>query len=73
MKRLSIIGTNLRARDHEYKAELVHEFDTLARPLFEKGSCKPIISKVFKLEEVADAHKFVEGNENIGKVILTVD
>eukprot|EP00026_Physarum_polycephalum_P011099 Phypoly_transcript_11298.p1 GENE.Phypoly_transcript_11298~~Phypoly_transcript_11298.p1 ORF type:complete len:332 (+),score=59.17 Phypoly_transcript_11298:203-1198(+) len=72
-KRLSILGTTLRARDLEYKAQLVRDFDTLARPLFENGTWKPIISKVYKLEEVVDAHKYVEANENIGKVILTVD
>ena len=48
-------------------------FDSLSRPLFEKGTWKPIVSKVFKLDEVAEAHKFVEANENIGKVIMTVD
>eukprot|EP00026_Physarum_polycephalum_P012581 Phypoly_transcript_12903.p1 GENE.Phypoly_transcript_12903~~Phypoly_transcript_12903.p1 ORF type:complete len:334 (+),score=63.77 Phypoly_transcript_12903:82-1083(+) len=73
MKRLSILGTTLRARDLEYKAKIVHDFYTLGRPLFENGTWKPIISKVFKLEEVVQAHKFVEANENIGKVILSVE
>lgn len=39
----------------------------------EKHSIRPKISKVFSLDEIADAHKFLEGNTANGKVIIVVD
>ena len=42
-------------------------------PLFESGAITPVIDKVMKLSEVAEAHKYVESNANIGKVVLIND
>jgi len=39
----------------------------------EKHSIRPKISKVFSLAEIADAHKFLEGNTANGKVVIVVD
>ena len=39
----------------------------------EKHSIRPKISKVFSLDEIADAHKFLEGNMANGKVVIVVD
>ena len=39
----------------------------------EKHSIRPKISKVFSLDEIADAHKFLEGNTANGKVVIVVD
>ena len=39
----------------------------------EKHSIRPKISKVFSLAEIADAHKFLEGNMANGKVVIVVD
>lgn len=71
-KRLQIKGSTLRTRDNEYKARLISDFSKLALPLFENGTLKPIIAKVFTLEEVAQAHQYMEDDQNIGKVILQV-
>jgi len=72
-KRLKIIGSTLRMRDGEYKTRLISDFTTLSAPLFANGTLKPIIGKVFAWEDVGKAHQFVEDNQNIGKVIITVD
>jgi NADPH2:quinone reductase len=37
------------------------------------GKLKPVIAKTFPFEKIVDAHRFMEGNEQIGKVIVTVD
>lgn len=73
MKRLKIMGSTLRSRDKEYKTRLISDFDKLSAPLFANGTLKPIISKVFSLQEVAQAHQFVDDSKNIGKVILKID
>ena len=36
------------------------------------GILKPIIAKTFKLEEIVEAHRYMESNEQIGKVVVTV-
>ena len=35
------------------------------------GKIKPVISKTFSLDEVVEAHRFMESNEQIGKIVLT--
>lgn len=37
------------------------------------GKLKPIIAKTFPFEKIIDAHRFMESNEQIGKIIITVD
>nr|WP_273005323.1 zinc-binding dehydrogenase [Leeuwenhoekiella blandensis] len=34
------------------------------------GQVKPIVHKVFKLEEAAKAHQLMESSAHIGKIIL---
>ena len=32
---------------------------------------KPVVARTFPLERAADAHRFIQGRQNIGKVVLT--
>ncbi|HEY1855818.1 zinc-dependent alcohol dehydrogenase family protein [Acidocella sp.] len=36
------------------------------------GALKPIIAKTFPLEQIVEAHRYLESNEQIGKIIVTV-
>jgi NADPH:quinone reductase-like Zn-dependent oxidoreductase len=36
------------------------------------GSFKPIIAKTFPLEKIVEAHRYLESNQQIGKVVVTV-
>jgi NADPH:quinone reductase len=36
------------------------------------GTFKPIIAKTFKLDEIVQAHRYMESNEQIGKIVVTV-
>jgi NADPH2:quinone reductase len=71
-KRASIRGTVLRSRTGAEKAEATRAFAAFAAPLFERGAIRPVIDRVMKLEEVADAHRLMESSENLGKIVLTV-
>lgn len=71
-RRLQIRGTTLRARPIEEKIAAGRLLARHIAPLLERGVFKPVIDKVFPLDEAAAAHKYVEENENIGKVILEV-
>jgi len=71
-KRLTVRGSNLRTRSDDYKTRLIADFSQYALPLFEKGELKPIVDKIFDLQDVAAAHQYVEANQNIGKVVLSI-
>jgi NADPH:quinone reductase-like Zn-dependent oxidoreductase len=36
------------------------------------GSFKPLVAKTFPLDQIAEAHRYLESNEQIGKVVVTV-
>lgn len=70
--RLLIMGTTLRMRPVEEKMTLTQEFKTQVLPLFESGRIKPVIDRVFPLEEASEAHTYMEANRNFGKIVLKV-
>lgn len=71
-KRIRIIGTVLRGRSLEEKISLTAEFQKQLLPLFESGKIKPVIDRVFPLERAADAHAYMESNQNFGKIVLRI-
>jgi putative PIG3 family NAD(P)H quinone oxidoreductase len=68
-KRLRIEGSTLRARCSEYKSNLVTELMKYTEGRWQH--IQPLISKVFDWTEVNEAHRFMEDNKNIGKIIMT--
>ncbi|MHA6246661.1 NAD(P)H-quinone oxidoreductase [Pontibacter sp. CAU 1760] len=72
MKRLHIIGSTLRSRTPGYQMQLSAEMWAFAKPYFESGKIKPVIDSVYPWHEVADAHRYMEQNRNIGKIVLRV-
>src|SRR5215470_9510454 len=36
------------------------------------GSFKPLIARTFPLEQIVEAHRFLESNQQVGKVVVTV-
>ena len=71
-KRATLIGTVLRARPIEEKIATTVEFARQVLPLFDQGRCHPVIDRRYPLAEVADAHRHMESNANIGKILLDV-
>lgn len=69
-KRLKIIGTVLRSRLTAEKAEATRRFAEEVVPLIADGTLKPNIDKVFKPEEIREAHEYLESNASFGKVVL---
>jgi NADPH:quinone reductase-like Zn-dependent oxidoreductase len=37
-----------------------------------EGTFRPIIAKTFKLDQIVEAHRYMESNEQIGKIAVTV-
>lgn len=69
-KRLKIIGTVLRARSSEEKAEATKSFIENVLPLIESGKITPNLDKVFRAENAGEAHEYLESNKSFGKVVL---
>tara|TARA_B100001750_G_scaffold187345_1_gene156768 strand:+ start:2667 stop:3656 length:990 start_codon:yes stop_codon:yes gene_type:complete len=72
-KRLRVHGTALRSRPIEEKIVLTQQIAKRVVPMLEAGIIKPVIDKVFPLEETGAAHAYMEGNANFGKIVLTMD
>ena len=69
-KRLTIVGTVLRARQLEEKISLARDFAERGVPLFESGALKPVVDSVFSFDQIRDAHKLMESNATFGKIVL---
>ena len=71
-KRAALIGTVLRARPLEEKIAISRRFAQEILPLFDTGALRPVVDRRFTLEEIAEAHAYLETNANVGKVVVTV-
>ncbi|WP_036168658.1 NAD(P)H-quinone oxidoreductase [Massilia sp. 9096] len=71
-RRLSISGSTLRPRPVAFKARIARELREQVWPLIEAGKIKPVIHKVFPLDQAAAAHTLMESSEHVGKIVLAV-
>ena len=71
-KRLRLIGSTLRSRSDEEKHEILTHIRKEILPYIVQGKFKPKLYAVLPLSDADGAHKIVEANQNIGKVILRV-
>ncbi len=69
----SIVGSTLRGRTTEEKAEIMAAFAAWALPLFADGTLAPVVDRVMPIDEVAKAHRHVEDDDAVGKVVLVLD
>ena len=71
-KRLRVHGTVLRARPLEEKAALTQIFARRHLHHFASGALVSVVDRVYPLEEVGDAHRYMESNANFGKIVLHI-
>jgi putative PIG3 family NAD(P)H quinone oxidoreductase len=69
-KRLTVVGTNLRARPLEEKIALARDFSERFVPLFDAGKLKPVVDRVFPFDQVRAAHELMHSNQTFGKIVL---
>jgi putative PIG3 family NAD(P)H quinone oxidoreductase len=70
LKRLTMTGSTLRARSVALKAEIAGKLKAEIWPMLEAGTVKPIVDRVFPLEQARDAHALMEASTHAGKIIL---
>ncbi len=69
-KRAKIIGTVLRSRSTEEKAEATQAFVRDVLSLVAEGKIKPNLDRIFQVKNIREAHEYLESNVSFGKVVL---
>jgi putative PIG3 family NAD(P)H quinone oxidoreductase len=71
-KRITLVGTVLRARPIEEKIAVTQRFGAEVLPLFEDGSLRPVVDSRYPLERIAEAHERMAANANVGKIVIDI-
>lgn len=72
LKRLILTGSTLRPLPYEAKETIAAALRKNVWPHIAAGKIKPLIHKVFSLEDAARAHELMESSAHIGKIMLQV-
>lgn len=72
-KRLQIFGSVMRSLPIEEKIQITGRFVNRWLPLLKQGRIKPVIDTIMELSQAYDAHRYMEANENFGKIILKIE
>ena len=72
VRNVRIIGSTLRSRAPEVKAQILAGIVRDVYPKIESGEVKPTIYKVLPIIEAEAAHNILYNGENVGKVVLAV-
>ena len=73
VRNVRIIGSTLRSRTPEVKAQILADLVKNVWPKVESGEVKPTIYKVLPITEAEAAHDILYKGQNVGKVVLTVE
>ena len=71
-KRLTVTGSTLRGRPLAEKTALRDSIRRRLWPHLAAGRVRPVIDRIFPLEQVAEAHRRMESGQHIGKILLTM-
>jgi len=72
VRNVRIIGSTLRSRTPETKAQILAEHVEKVFPKIETGEVKPTIHAVLPITEAEAAHDILYKGQNVGKVVLKV-
>lgn len=72
LKRLTLTGSTLRARDKAFKGAVAEALHEHVWPKLAEKKCLPQIFKTFPLSEAAQAHQLMESSQHMGKIVLTL-
>ncbi|KXT12181.1 hypothetical protein AC579_3102 [Pseudocercospora musae] len=71
-KRLRFEGSSLRSRDEVYQGRLRDQLVEHALPMFRDGRLKCVIEKVYDWKDIQEAHRQMEDNATMGKLICVI-
>ncbi len=71
-RRLVLTGSTLRPRPVEFKGAIARSLREKVWPHIESGAIRPVVFRIFPLEQAAQAHALMESGTHIGKIVLSV-
>ena len=71
-KNIRIIGSTLRSRTSDVKAQILSDLVSDVWPKVETGLVRTTIYTVMPIQQAEEAHMILKRGENVGKVVLTV-
>ena len=72
-KRVQLLGSTLRSRDDQFKADLLSDLGQHVWPLFAEGRLSPQLAKTFAVKDAEAAFAELASNTVAGKVVLVID
>jgi putative PIG3 family NAD(P)H quinone oxidoreductase len=72
-KRVQLLGSTLRSRDDQFKADLFSDLRQHVWPLFTEGRLSPQLAKSFPIKDAEAAFAELASNTVAGKLVLLID
>ncbi|WLG52557.1 zinc-binding dehydrogenase [Pseudomonas sp. FP1742] len=72
-KRVQLLGSTLRNRDEQFKADLFSDLGQHVWPLFAEGRLSPQLAKTFAIKDAEAAFAELATNQVSGKLVLVID
>ncbi|MBU0882395.1 MAG: NAD(P)H-quinone oxidoreductase [Gammaproteobacteria bacterium] len=72
-KRIQLIGSTLRNRDEQFKADLLRDVQQFVWPLFAEGRLSPQLQQAYALKDAEAAFASLASNQVSGKLVLVID
>ncbi|MCQ9423982.1 NAD(P)H-quinone oxidoreductase [Pseudomonas sp. LJDD11] len=72
-KRIQLLGSTLRSRDDQFKADLLSDLGQQVWPLFAEGRLSPQLARTYPIEQAQAAFEELASNQVSGKLVLIID
>ncbi|KPA90938.1 MULTISPECIES: zinc-binding dehydrogenase [Pseudomonas] len=72
-KRIQLLGSTLRSRDAQFKADLLADLNQHVWPLFADKRLSPQLARTFPIRDAELAFAELAGNQVAGKLVLVID
>ncbi|CAI8726499.1 Phthiocerol/phenolphthiocerol synthesis polyketide synthase type I PpsC [Pseudomonas sp. IT-347P] len=72
-KRVQLLGSTLRSRDDQFKADLLSDLGQQVWPLFAEGRLSPQLARAFAVKDAEAAFAELASNTVSGKLVLVID
>lgn len=72
LKRLKLIGVTFRTRSEEERLACIEACARDVLPLLQAGRIKLPVDRVFRLDELAKAHAYMETDQHFGKIVIAI-
>lgn len=72
-KRIQLLGSTLRSRNEQFKADLFSDLSQHVWPLFAEGRLSPQLAMTFPIKDAEAAFAELATNQVSGKLVLLID